>query len=311
MKISKKCLLFAVAVVFCGFTEARELKVLMVGNSFSQSVLTYLPRIVNTDKENKLVLAQCYIGGCTFGRHMESLNKSLKNPGYKPYTTNYPNRRKVNLPEMIKLEKWDIVTIQQGSRESWWKEKYKPADELIAYIRKNSPNAEIVVHQTWSYRNSDKRISGTNPVWGFDQQGMYDRLTENYTDLAKKYGFRIIPVGKAIQLFRELTPVKYTAPTAAELKSYVYPDLPRRAGDVVGADLWGKDKKSGEMVLRSDHTHLNNEGEYLQACVWYGFLFRKNPTLIKFIPDNIGNTQAKFLQSCAQKAIDTFPQAKK
>ena len=43
---------------------------------------------------------------------------------------------------MIKAAKWDIVTIQQGSPESWNKAKTQPAaDELIAYIRKNAPQA--------------------------------------------------------------------------------------------------------------------------------------------------------------------------
>lgn len=83
----------------------------------------------------------------------------------KPYWTSWPKRRKANLPEVIKAAKWDIVTIQQASPVSWDKSKTLPAaDELIAYIRKNAPQAEIVIHQTWSYRNDDSRISGAKPV---------------------------------------------------------------------------------------------------------------------------------------------------
>lgn len=140
---------------------------------------------------------------------------------------------------------------------------------------------------------------------------MYDRLTETYTELAKKHDFRMIPVGKAVQLFRAKTPVKYAAPTAAERKSYICPDVPRRAGEVVGNESWVKDEKTGEMMMKTDRTHLNNDGSYLQACVWYGFLFGEKPQEIKYVPNNIGKTQAALFQTCAQEALETFPQVKK
>lgn len=43
----------------CGF--AGELKVLMVGNSFTHSVLTYLPSLVKASAEDKLLLGQAGI----------------------------------------------------------------------------------------------------------------------------------------------------------------------------------------------------------------------------------------------------------
>ena len=91
---------------------------------------------------------------------------------------------------------------------------------------------------------------------------MYDRLTETYTELAKKHDFRMIPVGKAVQLFRAKTPVKYAAPTAAERKSYICPDVPRRAGEVVGNESWVKDEKTGEMMMKTDRTHLRKSNMF-------------------------------------------------
>ncbi len=307
-----KMVLMAAAGIAAATLSAKELKVLMIGNSFSQSVMTYLPKMVKAEKKHKLEIAPMAIGGCTLDGHIAHIRKAEDDPDYKPYWTNWPKRRKANLPEVIKAAKWDIVTIQQASPVSWDKSKTLPsADELIAYIRKNAPQAEIVIHQTWSYRNDDSRISGAKPGWGFDQNGMYDRLTETYTELAKKHGFRMIPVGKAVQLFRAKTPVKYAAPTAAERKSYICPDVPRRAGEVVGNESWVKDEKTGEMMMKTDRTHLNNDGSYLQACVWYGFLFGEKPQEIKYVPNNIGKTQAALFQTCAQEALETFPQVKK
>ena len=52
---------------------AKELKVLMIGNSFSICVGRNLPQIVSKDADNKLVLTSAYIGGCTFDRHYNYL----------------------------------------------------------------------------------------------------------------------------------------------------------------------------------------------------------------------------------------------
>ncbi len=244
-----------------------DLKILMIGNSFSSSVLTYLPEMVRHEKKHNLTIANLYIGGCTLENHMIQLKKSQENPAHKPYWTNYPEDREVSLPDLIGAEKWDIVTIQQGSSESWNPDSFHPfADDLISYVGEHAPQAEIVIQQTWSYRNTDPRIALPNPEWGFDQTGMYERLTVNYQALAKQYGFRIIPTGAAVQAHR-------------------------RAG---GPDVAGKE---------GDHIHLNNAGDYLQACVWYGFLFGENPSGITFIPETLSPETVRALQKNAETAL--------
>ena len=309
-----KFLLLCSALVLGICCNAKELKVLMVGNSFSQSVLAYLPRIVKADPENKLILGQCMIGGCTLERHCNEYKKSEKDPTYRPYSTNlkFPDRkdRKATLQELLDAQKWDIITIQQGSHMSWKPESFKFADELVGYIRKHNPQAEIVVHQTWAYRLDDSRITTADKGWKIGQQGMYDRLTENYTNLAKKYNARIVPVGYAVQLTREKAPVKFKMYDPEKLKELKPPELPDQKGDVVGNIYWRKDKKTGETKLRKDTIHLNNDGNYLQACVWYMFLFDKKASDVKFAPKNL-KFDSKFLAECAEEAVAKFPQVKK
>jgi hypothetical protein len=154
------------------------------------------------------------------------------------------------LPAALKADVWDVVTIQQVSTGSWRAESFDPwADRLVAKIREYAPQAKIVIQQTWSYCNRDWRISdkksGTGlGVWGIDQQGMYERLTCNYENLAKRYGFDVIPTGKAIQLYRK--------------------EVNDQTLDPVGYP-----KKKGGY----DTIHLNPRGECLQALVWTAKLF--------------------------------------
>ena len=305
----------AMIVFSCG---AKDLKVLMIGNSFSQSVLTYLPKLAEAAPDCKLKLGQAMIGGCTFEHHCKVFQQAEQNPACRPYWTNLildpkqPKNHQANLKELLTAEKWDIVTIQQGSHQSWRPETFgADADELIGIIRKYAPQAEIVVHQTWAYRSDDPRIAPKNPAWKFGQKEMYNRLTANYINLAKKHNFRIIPVGYAIQLSREKSPVKFRNYDPALLDALNYPDLPNQAGDVVGNMHWRKSKKNGEMEIRRDTFHLNCRGKYLQGCTWFLFLFHKKAGDVKFIPDEIGDKDAEFLLQCAAEAVASFPQVKK
>ena len=313
-----KAFLLAAAAMIAFSCGAKDLKVLMVGNSFSQSVLAYLPKLAAAAPDCKLKLGQAMIGGCTMERHCNEFKKAEQDPKYKPYWTNLtpdpknPKNHKASLKDLLTADKWDIVTIQQGSHQSWMPEKFGPyAEELIGIIRKYAPQAEIVVHQTWAYRSDDPRIAPKNPAWKFGQKEMYNRLTANYINLAKKHNFRIIPVGYAIQLSREKSPVKFRNYDPALLDALNYPDLPNQAGDVVGNMHWRKSKKNGEMEIRRDTFHLNCRGKYLQGCTWFLFLFHKKAEDVKFIPDEIGDKDAEFLLQCAAEAVASFPQVKK
>lgn len=297
---------FLLAAAFCG---AEELKVLMIGNSFSQSVLRDLPNIVKASGKDKLKLAQAMIGGCSMQRHCAEYRKSEAAPAHRPYWTNLnlDNRpkNKVSLQDLLTADQWDIVTIQQASHESWNPESFRFAEELIGIIRKHQPKAEIVIQQTWSYRADDPRIMLPKPKWGFDQNGMYERLTDNYRALAKKYGFRIIPTGFAVQIVRGKTVDKFEPCDPAVRKALNPPDLPKQAGDVVGKFYWIK-RRDGMLHIDSDTIHLNRRGEYLQGCVWYIFLFKRTAADIKFVPKSISDPDARFLAECAEEAVRSF-----
>ncbi len=282
---------------------AKEIKILTIGNSFADSVVQPLTQIVQSVPGCSLKIDRANIGGCSLERHWKEYEQSLKDPAHKPYSG-----KKANLVDMLTKEKWDVVTIQQASPESWKPESYQPyAENLIQLIRKHAPQAEIVIQQTWSYRSDSPRLTG----WKIDQKEMYNRLTKNYTDLAAKYNFRIIPAGLAVQLSREGEKKPFQPLSPEKLKELKPPALPDSSGDVVGQSRWSKDKKSGEQKLNTDTTHMNRRGAYMQGCVWFAMLFGKKTSDIRYVPKEIAPEDAKFLRECAQKAVDTFPQVKK
>lgn len=315
-----KELIASTGIILSTAMPGQDLKVLMIGNSFSICVGKNLPQIVNSIPGNSLTLASAYIGGCpleTHWKNIEAIEKNPDDPAGQAYQVNIwssdPKQKMIerrgNVKELLTLEHWDVVTIQQASHCSPFYENYQPwADKLIAYIRAKAPQAKIVIQQTWAYRKDDARITelGT-PSWGFDQAGMYERLTAAYRKLAETYSCPVIPVGLAVQLTRQNDSLKFKEATPAQKAALHWPDIPPQAGDPVGAYKWRKGA-DGELQIGADSIHLNERGEYLQACVWLAALYGIATEKIAYDSPTVGAEDCAFLRQMAQAAVDSFPQ---
>ena len=290
-------------------------KVLMVGNSFSESVLVELPNVVKSTGD-RLVLVNLMIGGCPLERHWNNYLTSETNAAFRPYAIeiNYEGEKKVaktplakfapyghgSLQDWLKADKWDIVTVQQASPSSWKSETYQPyADNLIGVIRKLAPGAEIRVHQTWAYNRQ-----GT-----LDQMRMYNGLKKAYGELAAKHGFKVIPTGDAVQLYRDVLPVTFQRLGKEEIAAVKTDVIPDMKGDPVGFFYWNtgrpweKRDPKGDYRLRWDGCHLNPEGKYLQALVWYASLFGGDPRKVTYAPAKLDAHRAEVMRACAARAV--------
>ena len=272
--------------------DPTTLKVLMIGNSFSICCLSHLPAVAQERGEN-LDLASLYIGGCSLKKHWENVQKDGE-ADFRPYRFDrvVKGRRivdgaRLNVCDALRMAKWDIVTIQQASHESWRPETYHPyGDDLIAKIRELVPQAKIVVQETWSYTPWDKRLA----KWGIDQNQMYAKLHDAYGAFAKQHGLKVIPFGTAVQEWRKRLPVKYTE------KSF--------GGDVVGGgkqDERDHFKRDAENAWRPncDVFHLGRRGEYFQALVWARALFDVDLMDLEYRPDYVSESDAKLMKEIA------------
>lgn len=292
---------FLVMLLICcaAAASAKDLSVLMIGNSFSLPLTNTLHHIVKASGKHKVYLASCYIGGCSLRTHwanVEKYNESLKagdpKKVHRPYGIRYrdsslekqPANKSASVVEMLKERKWDVITIQQASHESVNYKLYQPAaDKLIKVIRELQPEAEIVIQHTWSYASDSTRLKS----WKVDQNGMYDMVHASYSQLAEHTSFRMIPVGQAVQIWRKK-----------------FPGLKQ---DVVGKS-YGKDKDGNP---RRDTIHLNWYGEYMQGCLWYAFLFDEDANSVTWIPKNMKEEKAKELRAAAQQALTEYKAAGK
>lgn len=190
---------------------ANTVKVLAIGNSFTEDSTALLPEIAVAEGTD-LRIGKAIIGGSTLKMHSDNLTN-----GTTPYTFGYTEKgnssyttiKNVSLSQAISATDWDIITIQQASDHSAtddYESVYlAPAENLAKYIRENT-TAEIVIHETWAYSTYNGLTDGAVPgeTEQTEQETMYEALQANYLKLSKDLGnIRIIPVGTAMQLARE------------------------------------------------------------------------------------------------------------
>jgi len=294
------------------------LKVLMIGNSFSASVLHVTPKVAEACGL-KVDFVNCSIGGCTLKRHWENVEKS-SDPEFRPYSAMFGTPEsetakaaraacvdgKTNIPQLLGAVKWDVVTIQQGSVGSAFAETYQPyADNLIATIRRLAPQAEILIQETWAYLPYHAKLE----EWKMTQREMYERLHENYRTLAERTGFRVIPTGTAVERYRAKLP-PFRKLTKAEWDAIEPPNLPDICGDPCGVPKWRKPYKwekgfdPDKVQLMIDSTHFNPDGKYLQACVWLSVLCGIDAREISYRPAGLRADRAAMMRECAYETVN-------
>lgn len=273
--------------------ERDSLKLLAIGNSFSDDATAYLPAIAKAGGKD-LVIGRASIGGCPLERHARHLREAeAGDPKGKAY-----NGR--SLPEILSSQPWDIVTLQQWSQLSFKPETFQPfADELIAAIRKYAPTAEIVVHETWAYREDHPWFQKND---GFTPAKMYAGARDTYRAFADGKGFRLLPVGDALNLARQ-TPRWTFAPDAKfDYKNPPEGQVPDQSASLNVGWRWTKNK-DGKSVFSLDAIHCNAAGRYLGASVWYQVLFDTETLPETYAPEGVSAADAADLRKHALSAV--------
>ncbi|MBQ8431362.1 MAG: DUF4886 domain-containing protein [Clostridia bacterium] len=173
------------------------MKILSIGNSFSQDAHRYLHDIAKHDGV-ALKAVNLYIGGCSLRSHY--LNMLDDNAAYDFEFNGEKTGIKVSIRQALVSDDWDYVTLQQASHYSDQYQTYSPyVEALAAYVRKYCPHAKILIHQTWAYEKDSKRL--LEKMGYRTPEEMFARAQECYERAAKAIeADAIIPCGKAMLL---------------------------------------------------------------------------------------------------------------
>lgn len=242
-------------------SDPDTLRILAVGNSFSDDGMEYLPGLLEAAGVHNVILGRLYIGGCSLERHCKEYSEGLTNYIYYKSEDNHwvTVSKNAALVDGLKDEPWDIITMQETSGRSGIYDTYEEwIPRLADIIRKEAlnPCATIVWHETWAYAANSEH--GMFKLYDRDQMNMYTGIVDCVSRASVEFGIPVvIPCGDAVQIARG-TRLNNENEVPATCKVY---------------------------QLTRDGYHLSRQfGRYIAACTWFETLIR--PTLGKTVLGN-------------------------
>ena len=174
------------------------MKILSIGNSFSDDAQRYLHAIAAADGVDVETFNLC-IAGCPLETHAANV-KGVEKKYFYHYNGDVECNDLITLQEGIHMRDWDIVTIQQVSSLSFKEESYYPyIHEVIDYVRAELPNAKIYIQQTWAYEHGCQRVLEVTDGRGAEY--MLDGIRQAYKRAKEEIKAEgIIPSGELMEL---------------------------------------------------------------------------------------------------------------
>ena len=245
---------------------AETMKILAIGNSFSQDATTYLHQAAAA-QGIALEAVNLYIGGCSLETHWR--NWVNDEAAYELQLNGEPTGEKASIRQMLREGGWDAIATQQATHDSGWRDTYEPfLGHLVQALRREAPGASLFLQETWAYEKDSDH-------WAFlryhqDQKEMYDRLRDNYAAEAVAHGLTLIPCGDVIQRLRALPPF---------------------------------DVSNDGLSLCRDGYHMSlSYGRYTLALVWLKTLCGVSVAGNPYIPENGGPTAEPLLRLIRREA---------
>ncbi len=220
--------------------QNKELKkVLMIGHSFALNSAQYVSQMV-ADFGGNLEITVLHYPGCTLEEHYnfykndEAVFQVYKN-GYQMTTESVTSK------SVLEGDKYDYITFQGHSVKMDDISTYEKLVPLWEIVKKHQPQAQFMIHQTWSL--CWRRNLGAYPAKNIGRD-QFTKVEECFNEAAKRIGgVPIVAVGEAIQIAKE-------------------------SGD------FSNDYGKRTSLYADEVSHLSEKGKYLAACVWAQFMYK-------------------------------------
>ncbi|SKB38601.1 protein of unknown function [Parapedobacter luteus] len=247
---------------------ADTLRVLAIGNSFSEDAVEQYLYELAAAAGKPVVIGNMYIGGAPLSLHWENAQGDKDAYSYRKIDANGKKhtREQVSIRTALRDEPWDYVSLQQASPLSGRFDSYaQPIHALHRYIDSVSEGTvKYSWHQTWAYAPSSTHEGFA--AYGKNQQTMYRAIMEASRKAQALIPFDLlIPSGTAIQNAR---------------MTFLGDDLTR------------------------DGYHLDlHIGRFIAACTWFEALFGQQAPVDRYRPEQVTQQEADVAGEAAHAAI--------
>ena len=171
------------------------MKILSIGNSFSQDAQRYLHRLALKEGV-QMKTVNLYIGGCPLRTHYVNILEDKE--AYDFQFNGESTGLRVSIRQVLASDNWDYITLQQASYNSPYFDTYTPyLEEVADYVRMYCPKAKILIHQTWAYETGSAKLAALEH-FATDAE-MFAAVEKAYNQAAKQIDADgIIPAGRAM-----------------------------------------------------------------------------------------------------------------
>ncbi len=271
------------------------LKILMLGNSFSDDTSCYMYHIAKNAMANgafgddvnieHFKIANLAKANCTLDLHLSNAQNDAGAYNFRvvtdekivadsPVSTDsvYDSTDSTyKISDAVSSDNWDFISFQEFSSDF----SYKALPELIDIVSAYCPTAQIVWHMTWAYEESASPHTHL-AAYGGNQMAMYNALVAGAQNAKKNISAidLIAPTGTAIQNARATS-----------------------MGDTLTRDGY---HLSGEGSMVGTGTH---NGRYIAALTFFGKLSGIDLNKITYRPTNVTDTDYTLSIQAAIAAI--------
>ncbi|QMS85658.1 DUF4886 domain-containing protein [Candidatus Xianfuyuplasma coldseepsis] len=249
----------------------KQLRILGIGNSFTEDAMEYLYHIADDYGVEEIILGYLYIGGAPLSTHVEMIETEARDYRYYDNTKGYwAYHSSYTIEQGITEQEWDLISIQQASYDSGRAETYNDdITTLIDFIFEHAQNKNVRImwHMTWAYQATSNHSGFVN--YDNDQMTMYNAIINAVqTKIVPDERFDlIIPSGTAIQNVRT---------------SYI--------GD----------------TLTRDGFHLSyDQGRYIAGLTWFKEITGFSINEITYKPEGITDTDQQAIVEGVNYAVET------
>lgn len=183
------------------------LKILGIGNSFTDDAMIYIPQLLERMGIKNVVLGKLAYSGCSLQQHTEYYNNNSKVYTFETQSganRNWNTTLNYTFKDAISSTDWDIIILQQVSDQAGVYDTYQPyLNVLLNKIHSESLNKNVVFgwHMTWAYATNSTH-SGFKK-FGNNQVEMYQNILQSVKFVQNNTGLKVvIPSGTAIQNLR-------------------------------------------------------------------------------------------------------------
>ena len=185
-------------------TPEDSLRILAIGNSFTDDGMEFLPGIIEHARLSKVKVAKIVVGGTSLQYHYNHAkqNDDVYNYAVSEGGKSLNGKGKRSFQTALSEDHWDIVVMQQVSQYSGLYHTYQPyLDSLIAFVHRQLPQAVIAWQMTWAYGSSSTHSGFAN--YNKNQTTMYDAICATVAEAKKESEIDVvIPAGMTIQKLR-------------------------------------------------------------------------------------------------------------